>query len=485
MTLPLTELDFGASQLDGELPLPSDQPPLSSPPPSPAPPTDLIFLTPFPTPPATVNDVVETLPPAPPPSLSPTTKPTVEPTSSPTAEPSYSNAPSASPTGSPSTSTEPTTSPSLSPSITRDPSQIPSVSSAPTSKSLQKGMTLTLGGVRYVPDVKEWERATARFFQKRYNRAGGNDEEERSGLTDARVDVALSEQNTQREQGRAARRRLGWHFERTVRALQQREVSVAVTYAQITSYASRDEELSDREMLKYPLATEEDREAYVETLRTSLSGYESLTSASGIGTPYDSDLDGATGGTEDSGGGGLTTNQIIAIAFGSGAALFLLLAAVALMTRGRGQDDDEEEKGGIIDKDDNMGESLADGSDDRGKAGGGRGGPALLGDMSVASGDDYRERTGPEGAAEELRTVRAPVGKLGIVIDSPDAGAPMIHGVKETSPVADQLRAGDRLVAVDDEDVRAMTAVRVSKLIGGRSGSPRKLTVVRYVFPEQ
>ena len=98
-------------------------------------------------------------------------------------------------------------------------------------------------------------------------------------------------------------------------------------------------------------------------------------------------------------------------------------------------------------------------------------------DMSVASGalvyDD---------APKELLTIYAPPGKLGIVIDSPDDGAPVIHDVKDTSPIFEEVRRGDRLVAVDGEDARAMTAVKVSRLIGGRGSSPRKLTLVRDVI---
>lgn len=39
---------------------------------------------------------------------------------------------------------------------------------------------------------------------------------------------------------------------------------------------------------------------------------------------------------------------------------------------------------------------------------------------------------------------------------------------------------GDKLVAVDDEDVRDMTAVQVSKLLSKKSGNEsRKLTIIR------
>lgn len=78
--------------------------------------------------------------------------------------------------------------------------------------------------------------------------------------------------------------------------------------------------------------------------------------------------------------------------------------------------------------------------------------------------------------------VFAPPGKLGVVIDTPDDNAPVVHAVKDTSPIVDQVRVGDKLVAVDDEDVRAMTAIKVSKLISKKSTQEtRKLTIIRHV----
>lgn len=83
-------------------------------------------------------------------------------------------------------------------------------------------------------------------------------------------------------------------------------------------------------------------------------------------------------------------------------------------------------------------------------------------------------------AKEEILHVFAPPGKLGVVIDTPDDGAPIVHAVKETSVIYGRVQVGDKLVAVDDEDCRAMTAVRVSKLISRKSANPsRKLTIVR------
>lgn len=84
------------------------------------------------------------------------------------------------------------------------------------------------------------------------------------------------------------------------------------------------------------------------------------------------------------------------------------------------------------------------------------------------------------GVQEEVIVIEAPPGKLGVVIDTPDDGAPLVHAVKDSSVIADLIQVGDKLLAVDDDDVQAMTAIKVSKLISKRSANPvRKLTIVR------
>jgi C-terminal processing protease CtpA/Prc len=81
---------------------------------------------------------------------------------------------------------------------------------------------------------------------------------------------------------------------------------------------------------------------------------------------------------------------------------------------------------------------------------------------------------------EEILDVYAPAGKLGVVIDTPNDGAPVVHAVKDTSPIADKIWVGDMLVAVDDEDTRAMTAMKISKLLARKKDNEsRKLTVIR------
>lgn len=97
---------------------------------------------------------------------------------------------------------------------------------------------------------------------------------------------------------------------------------------------------------------------------------------------------------------------------------------------------------------------------------------------SFGGGTGYRDPNA--NFKEQLINIFAPPGKLGVVIDTPDDGAPVVHAVKDSSVIAGQIFVGDKLVAVDDEDVRTMTAIKVSKLISRKSTNPsRKLSVIR------
>ena len=109
-------------------------------------------------------------------------------------------------------------------------------------------------------------------------------------------------------------------------------------------------------------------------------------------------------------------------------------------------------------------------------------GAALGGAGSFSDTDSFEAhyRDPNANVKEELIDIYAPPGKLGVVIDTPDEGAPVVHAVKDSSVIADKIRVGDKLVAVDDEDVRSMTAIKVSKLISRKSANPsRKLSLMR------
>lgn len=76
---------------------------------------------------------------------------------------------------------------------------------------------------------------------------------------------------------------------------------------------------------------------------------------------------------------------------------------------------------------------------------------------------------------EEKIVVKAPPGKLGIVIDTPSAGVPVVHAIKESSVLASNVRIGDKLISVDGEDTTTLSAIRVSKLISSKARNPERV----------
>ena len=101
------------------------------------------------------------------------------------------------------------------------------------------------------------------------------------------------------------------------------------------------------------------------------------------------------------------------------------------------------------------------------------------------SANDYGQSPSPymnnRKRHDEMLEIYAPRGKLGLVIDTPASSTtPIVHAIKDTCPIRNEIYVGDKLVAVDDVDVRDMTAVNVSILIGNKSGQRRrKLTIIR------
>ncbi len=72
----------------------------------------------------------------------------------------------------------------------------------------------------------------------------------------------------------------------------------------------------------------------------------------------------------------------------------------------------------------------------------------------------------------------APPGKLGIAIDTLN-GQPVVHRVRDESPLAGVLRRLDVIVAIDDEDTSSMTAAEVTMLMAKKLGQKRKISFLR------
>ncbi|GFH57038.1 leucine-rich repeat domain-containing protein [Chaetoceros tenuissimus] len=80
----------------------------------------------------------------------------------------------------------------------------------------------------------------------------------------------------------------------------------------------------------------------------------------------------------------------------------------------------------------------------------------------------------------EILIVNVPSGKLGAVWSSSEDEKVYIREIKETCSIKDEVRVNDRLIGLDDVDVRNMNKSRIMKLIIGKSeNEARKLTVLR------
>jgi len=100
--------------------------------------------------------------------------------------------------------------------------------------------------------------------------------------------------------------------------------------------------------------------------------------------------------------------------------------------------------------------------------------------ISLFTDDESFERMYGGGEADDERIeLVAPPGKLGVVIDTPLSGIPMVHAIKDTSVLSGQVLIGDKLVSVDGTDTTQMSAIRVSKLISSKAQNQRILVFHR------
>lgn len=68
--------------------------------------------------------------------------------------------------------------------------------------------------------------------------------------------------------------------------------------------------------------------------------------------------------------------------------------------------------------------------------------------------------------------VEAPSGRLGIVLETSNGGAPVVQAISESSPLAGQISEGDTLLTVDGIDVTEMIASDVSDIISSKETNP-------------
>jgi len=84
-------------------------------------------------------------------------------------------------------------------------------------------------------------------------------------------------------------------------------------------------------------------------------------------------------------------------------------------------------------------------------------------------------------SSEDFIHVVAPEGKLGVVVaTSPQGGPAYVVDLREDSPLLGKVHLGDKIIAIDDDDVQQLSSTEVSKLLARKSRNPqRKLTILR------
>jgi hypothetical protein len=106
---------------------------------------------------------------------------------------------------------------------------------------------------------------------------------------------------------------------------------------------------------------------------------------------------------------------------------------------------------------------------------------------NLRSGDEEEEEEADEadskgfpttGKKSSTKTILAPSGKLGIVIDTTVEG-PVVHNVNPGSRLEGKVFPGDIIVAIDNVDTRAMSASAITALMIKTAGQQRTLKVRR------
>jgi len=303
--------------------------------------------------------------------------------------------------------------------------------------------------------------------------------------------------------------------------------TLTLTFDQLITYRTTVASVTAEQVIQAPFLVPSSQAAYLVNLRnTGDPAFANLQSVSAITFP-------------NSGGGGLSTSAIIGIAVGGAAGLLLLLGGGYYFFRNKNNGAKQVYSDGFYDdapvstvnsRMNNENDDISTLAESTTHKLSGRSGIGGYGDQSVATIDyDYSKAYGmgggdsvvsasggtfgsgthggqttlgdlnPTGATASVSSlledgllgenattkdvffeVYAPPGKLGVVIDTPNNGVPVVHAIKDSSVIANKLQVGDKLVAVDDEDVRTMTAINVSKLISRKgANATRKLSVIR------
>jgi C-terminal processing protease CtpA/Prc len=89
-------------------------------------------------------------------------------------------------------------------------------------------------------------------------------------------------------------------------------------------------------------------------------------------------------------------------------------------------------------------------------------------------------RSSSSGVSKRSKmTVVAPPGKLGIILaNKADSKGTVVSGVRTSSVLAEKISPGDRIIAIDGEDVSLMTVSEITTIMARKSDFERQLTIM-------
>jgi hypothetical protein len=104
---------------------------------------------------------------------------------------------------------------------------------------------------------------------------------------------------------------------------------------------------------------------------------------------------------------------------------------------------------------------------------------SVLNPDSTRSSRSRRSSSGSTATRRTRMSVVAPPGKLGIILaNKADSRGTVVSGVRTSSVLADRISPGDRIVAIDGEDVSLMTVSEITTIMARKSEYDRTLTVL-------
>jgi hypothetical protein len=88
-------------------------------------------------------------------------------------------------------------------------------------------------------------------------------------------------------------------------------------------------------------------------------------------------------------------------------------------------------------------------------------------------------RSSSSAARRSRITVMAPPGKLGLILaNKADSKGTVVSGVRTSSVLAEKISPGDRIVAIDGEDVSLMTVSEITTIMARKADFERSLTIL-------